>query len=162
MHLRQTRGVNTASSARKSESAPAPFPPRWDLTVQCQPQSCSTFTPQARLVSSVCRSILPDDKEFRVWLIEERRLNPERISKDKRKREFSRFVDEHNAAAFPHEKFYDMAAYDRRMALIRNGDTLAPETSTREEKDEWDKKQLTYNFEQDQKAHLAKIRVSKQ
>jgi hypothetical protein len=53
-----------------------------------------------------------------------------------------------------------MAAYDRRMAMIRNGDTLAPETSTKEEKDEWDRKQLTYNFEQDERAHLAKIRVS--
>jgi ribosomal protein S6 len=60
----------------------------------------------------------------------------------------------------PHDKFYNMAAYERRMAMIRNGDTLAPETSTKEEKDEWDRKQLTYNFEQDERAHLARIRVS--
>jgi hypothetical protein len=53
-----------------------------------------------------------------------------------------------------------MAAYDRRMAMIRNGETLAPETSTKEEKDEWDKKMLTYNFEMDEQAHLARIRVS--
>ena len=44
--------------------------------------------------------------------------------------------------------------------MIRNGDTLAPETSTKEEKDEWDKKMLTYNFEMDEQAHLARIRVS--
>lgn len=79
--------------------------------------------------------------EFTAWLIEERKLNPETLSKDLTKKEFARFVEDYNTGEFarvfrssvlelrpsatlPHDKYYNMDIYDRRMALLRNGETL--------------------------------------
>ncbi|KZP18354.1 hypothetical protein FIBSPDRAFT_863825 [Athelia psychrophila] len=65
-------------------------------------------------------------QEFRTWLLEERKLNPESISKDQEKKEFSRYVEDYNTATLPDEKYYAMEAYERRMAALRAGDTLPP------------------------------------
>lgn len=43
-------------------------------------------------------------QEFKVWLIEERRLNPDHLSRDKTKKEFAVFVEDYNTATLPHEK----------------------------------------------------------
>lgn len=64
------------------------------------------------------------EAEFRTWLVEERKINPETMSKDLTKKEFSRFMEDYNTATLPHEKYYDMDKYERRMALMRNGETL--------------------------------------
>jgi hypothetical protein len=64
--------------------------------------------------------------EFHAWLIEERKINPETISKDQNKKEFSRFVEDFNTATLPHEKYYNMTVYERRMSALRSGDTLPP------------------------------------
>ncbi|KDR82606.1 hypothetical protein GALMADRAFT_238009 [Galerina marginata CBS 339.88] len=70
--------------------------------------------------------IFTKDQEFRTWLVEERKVNPETISKDQQKKEFSRFVEDYNTATLPHEKYYNMEAYDRRMSALRQGEYLPP------------------------------------
>lgn len=39
------------------------------------------------------------DQEFRAWLVEERMLNPETMSKDQTKKEFARFVEDFNTGS---------------------------------------------------------------
>ncbi|KZV69407.1 hypothetical protein PENSPDRAFT_652376 [Peniophora sp. CONT] len=80
------------------------------------------------------------DPEFRAWLVEERMLNPETLPKDKTRKEFLRFVEDFNTATLPHEKFYHIEAYERRMNAMRSGDTLPPTDGS-------------YDFEADIKAH---------
>ena len=41
-------------------------------------------------------SIYNKEAEFRAWLVEERKINPETVSKDQTKKEFSRFVEDFN------------------------------------------------------------------
>ena len=41
-------------------------------------------------------SIFNKEQEFRAWLVEERKMNPERMSKDQNKKEFARFVEDYN------------------------------------------------------------------
>ncbi len=48
--------------------------------------------PQCVMTSDNARLI----QEFRAWLVEERTINPETISKDKERKEFSRFVEDFN------------------------------------------------------------------
>jgi len=36
------------------------------------------------------------EQEFRAWLVEERKMNPERMSKDQNKKEFARFIEDYN------------------------------------------------------------------
>ncbi|TDL16430.1 hypothetical protein BD410DRAFT_755452 [Rickenella mellea] len=66
------------------------------------------------------------EAEFRTWLVEERKINPETMSKDLNKKEFARFMEDYNTATLPHEKYYDMSKYEHRMSLMRNGETLPP------------------------------------
>ncbi|KAF9234189.1 hypothetical protein BU15DRAFT_52917 [Melanogaster broomeanus] len=65
-------------------------------------------------------------QEFRTWLLEERKLNPEALSKDQERKEFSVFVEDYNTATLPHEKYYHMEAYERRMASLRSGEFVPP------------------------------------
>ncbi|ORX41096.1 hypothetical protein BD324DRAFT_38072 [Kockovaella imperatae] len=67
------------------------------------------------------------DSEFRAWLVEERKINPETLSKDRTRKEFAVFVEDYNTATLPHEKFYDMRKYDIRMNMIRSGQVIAAE-----------------------------------
>ncbi|KAJ2913680.1 hypothetical protein MD484_g6730, partial [Candolleomyces efflorescens] len=64
--------------------------------------------------------------EFHAWLVEERKTNPETISKDLQRKEFARFVEDYNTATLPHEKYYNMEAYERRMNALRSGEYLPP------------------------------------
>ncbi|EIW80477.1 hypothetical protein CONPUDRAFT_137666 [Coniophora puteana RWD-64-598 SS2] len=64
--------------------------------------------------------------EFRTWLLEERKVNPETISKDQERKDFAVFVEDFNTATLPHEKYYNMDAYETRMASLRAGETLPP------------------------------------
>jgi hypothetical protein len=41
-------------------------------------------------------SIFTKNQEFYTWLVEERKINPETVSKDQQKKEFSRFVEDYN------------------------------------------------------------------
>jgi hypothetical protein len=41
-------------------------------------------------------SIFRKDQEFRTWLVEERKINPETISKEQEKKEFARFTEDFN------------------------------------------------------------------
>lgn len=68
------------------------------------------------------------DQEFRAWLLEEAKINPESISKDQTRKQFAKFVEEFNTATLPHEKYYDLPNYEARMSLLRSGETL-PDTS---------------------------------
>jgi len=70
--------------------------------------------------------IFRKDQEFRIWLVEERKINPETISKEQEKKEFARFVEDYNTASLPHEKYYNMEEYERRMSALRQGDYLPP------------------------------------
>ena len=42
------------------------------------------------------RSMFTKEQEFRAWLVEERKMNPERMSKDQNKKEFARFIEDYN------------------------------------------------------------------
>jgi hypothetical protein len=47
-------------------------------------------------ILSLLRSFYAKAQEFRTWLLEERKINPEAISKDREKKEFSKFVEDFN------------------------------------------------------------------
>ncbi|GLB37943.1 hypothetical protein LshimejAT787_0409940 [Lyophyllum shimeji] len=64
--------------------------------------------------------------EFHAWLVEERKINPETISKDQNRKEFMRYVEDFNTATLPHEKYYHMEAYERRMSALRQGEFVPP------------------------------------
>lgn len=64
--------------------------------------------------------------EFQTWLVEERKINPETISKDQNKKEFARFIEDYNTATLPHEKYYNMEAYEKRMSALRSGEFVPP------------------------------------
>ncbi|KAG2366661.1 hypothetical protein BDR07DRAFT_1395360 [Suillus spraguei] len=65
-------------------------------------------------------------QEFRTWLLEERKINPEAISKDQERKEFTVFIEDYNTATLPHEKYYHMEAYERRMTSLRAGEFVPP------------------------------------
>ncbi|KIK16329.1 hypothetical protein PISMIDRAFT_30907 [Pisolithus microcarpus 441] len=65
-------------------------------------------------------------QEFRTWLLEERKLNPEALSKDQERKEFQVFVEDYNTATLPHEKYYHIEAYERRMTALRAGEFVPP------------------------------------
>ncbi|KAG6910401.1 hypothetical protein DXG01_010756 [Tephrocybe rancida] len=64
--------------------------------------------------------------EFYAWLVEERKINPETITKDQNKKEFLHFVEDFNTATLPHEKYYHMESYERRMSALRQGEFVPP------------------------------------
>ncbi|KAL0072601.1 hypothetical protein AAF712_000364 [Marasmius tenuissimus] len=68
--------------------------------------------------------------EFHTWLVEERKINPETISKEQSKKEFARFVEDFNTATLPHEKYYNIETYERRMNALRAGEFLPPAEDT--------------------------------
>ncbi|KAJ7655552.1 hypothetical protein DFH06DRAFT_1412203 [Mycena polygramma] len=65
-------------------------------------------------------------QEFHAWLVEERKINPETISKDQNKKEFARFMEDYNTATLPDEKYYNMESYNRRMSALRQGEFVPP------------------------------------
>jgi len=69
------------------------------------------------------------NQEFYTWLVEERKINPERISKDQSKKEFARFVEDYNTATLPHEKYYNIATFERHMTALKEGEFLPPDDS---------------------------------
>jgi len=89
--------------------------------------------------------IFNKEPEFRAWLVEERKMNPERMSKDQNKKEFARFVEDYNTATFPNEKFYNIEAYDRRMDAMRAGEFVPPADDR-------------YDAEADMRAHQSKLK----
>ena len=52
----------------------------------------------AFLISSL--SLYNKEQEFRAWLVEERKINPETTSKEQTKKEFARFVEDYNTGTF--------------------------------------------------------------
>ncbi|KAH8994535.1 hypothetical protein EDB92DRAFT_1795456 [Lactarius akahatsu] len=95
-------------------------------------------------LTSPC-SIFSKEAEFRTWLVEERKMNPEKISKDQNKKEFARFVEDYNTATFPNEKFYNIEAYERRMNAMRAGEFVPPPDET-------------YDAEADMRAHQSSLK----
>ncbi|KAN0125541.1 hypothetical protein V8E52_000748 [Russula decolorans] len=89
--------------------------------------------------------IFNKEPEFRAWLVEERKMNPERMSKDQNKKEFARFVEDYNTATFPNEKFYNIEAYERRMDAMRAGEFVPPTDDS-------------YDAEADMRAHQSKLK----
>jgi hypothetical protein len=79
------------------------------------------------------------------WLVEEKMINPETLNTAKTKEHFRTFVEDYNtgkirslqtlektttnwapqrAATLPHEKYYALENYERRMQSLRMGETL--------------------------------------
>ena len=92
-------------------------------------------------------SIFTKSAEFHTWLVEERKINPETITKDQSKKEFAKYVEDFNTGAYvreghrliphfynlatlPHEKYYHMEAYERRMSALRSGEFVPPPDDT--------------------------------
>jgi len=64
------------------------------------------------------------EQEFHAWLLEERLLNPESLTKPALKKLFQSYMEDYNTATLPHEKYYALEAYEQRMTAIRSGETL--------------------------------------
>jgi hypothetical protein len=96
-------------------------------------------------VSDCFGSIFTKAPEFYTWLVEERKINPETISKEQNKKEFAKYVEDYNTGTSPwsmssfpalqydscvatlsHEKYYHIEAYERRMAALRQGEFVPP------------------------------------
>lgn len=45
------------------------------------------------------RSLYTKEQEFRAWLVEERKINPETITHQQTKKEFARFVEDYNTGS---------------------------------------------------------------
>ncbi|KAL5504479.1 hypothetical protein ACEPAH_7140 [Sanghuangporus vaninii] len=69
------------------------------------------------------------EEEFRTWLVEERIINPEVLSKEQTKKEFAKFAEDYNTATLPHEKYYNIASFERRMTAMRAGELLPPSST---------------------------------
>ncbi|KAG8815586.1 hypothetical protein FRC17_000657 [Serendipita sp. 399] len=50
-------------------------------------------------------------------------INPETTSKEQMKRLFKEFAEDYNTATLPHDKYYNMDAYEKRMTIIRGGES---------------------------------------
>ncbi|KAJ7133728.1 hypothetical protein C8R43DRAFT_1133264 [Mycena crocata] len=90
-------------------------------------KAASKSTPQwgkYGIISEI--DIFTKGQEFHTWLVEERKINPETISKDQNKKEFARFMEDYNTATLPDEKYYNMESYNRRMAALRQGEFVPP------------------------------------
>ncbi|KZV97809.1 hypothetical protein EXIGLDRAFT_729608 [Exidia glandulosa HHB12029] len=85
------------------------------------------------------------DEEFRAWLLEEQKINPETVSKDQTRKQFAKFVEDFNTGTLPHEKYYNLSRYEARMALVRSGEALPPEDAG-------------YDFSADIAAHTSTIK----
>lgn len=51
-------------------------------------------------------------------------VNPETLSKAQLKKHFVSFMEDYNTATLPHEKYYALETYERRMDAVRAGETL--------------------------------------
>ncbi|KAI8070467.1 hypothetical protein BC940DRAFT_296176 [Gongronella butleri] len=70
--------------------------------------------------------IFTKEPEFQAWLIEVRKEDVETISKMRRKTLFVDFMEDYNTATMPHEKFYDMAKWEKNHdGGVRKGDPMA-------------------------------------
>ncbi|KAK0532922.1 hypothetical protein OC834_002429 [Tilletia horrida] len=67
--------------------------------------------------------------EFHEWLRHERVLNPETLSKNIERKEMATFIEDYNTATLPSEKYYDLEKFERKMEMIRQGETV-PDDST--------------------------------
>lgn len=83
------------------------------------------------------------EQEFHAWLLEEKMLNPETLSKSQLKKHFNSYMEDYNTATLPHEKYYALEAFERRMDAVRAGETLPPDD-------------LGYDAKADLDAHKAK------
>ncbi|KAG8905003.1 hypothetical protein FRB99_000876 [Tulasnella sp. 403] len=62
------------------------------------------------------------EQEFHTWLIEERQQNPETLAKPALKKLFLTYMEDYNTATLPHEKYYALEAYEKRMQALRGGE----------------------------------------
>ncbi|GJJ08499.1 hypothetical protein Clacol_002717 [Clathrus columnatus] len=90
--------------------------------------------------------IYSKEEEFKTWLVEECKVNPEILSKDQTKKHFARYMEDYNTATLPHEKFYNMKRYESRMDLLRNGE-FVPQGD-----------EDTYDFNADYRAHSSALK----
>ncbi|KAJ7350763.1 hypothetical protein DFH08DRAFT_958388 [Mycena albidolilacea] len=70
--------------------------------------------------------IFTKGQEFHAWLVEERKINPETISKDQNKKEFARFMEDYNTGMSSSFSYYNMESYNRRMSALRQGEFVPP------------------------------------
>ncbi|KAG8984228.1 hypothetical protein FRB90_005458, partial [Tulasnella sp. 427] len=71
--------------------------------------------------------IFTKEQEFHAWLLEEKMVNPETLSKAQLKKHFSSYMEDYNTATLPHEKYYALESFEQRMAAVRAGETLPPD-----------------------------------
>lgn len=83
----------------------------------------STSSSSPAQETDFCR-VSSQDQEFRAWLVGEKMINPETLSKKAEKQIFSTFVEEYNTGTLPHDKYYDLSKYEARMTALRMGETV--------------------------------------
>ncbi|KAL2915685.1 hypothetical protein HK105_204870 [Polyrhizophydium stewartii] len=57
--------------------------------------------------------IFTKDAEFRAWMMEIKNISTDSIDMRTTKELFAEYMEDYNTATLPHEKFYDMNAWDR-------------------------------------------------
>jgi hypothetical protein len=57
--------------------------------------------------SNLVYSIFSKAPEFSAWLVEERKINPETISKEQNKKEFAKYVEDYNTG----ESLYEISIF---------------------------------------------------
>jgi len=78
------------------------------------------------------------EQEFHLWLLEERHQNVETLSKPAQKKLFLSYMEDYNTATLPHEKYYALESYERRMTLVRSGGTLPIDDGGYDEKKDFE------------------------
>ncbi|KAH8926150.1 hypothetical protein BT69DRAFT_1279053, partial [Atractiella rhizophila] len=74
--------------------------------------------------------IFEKEAEFRLWLVEERFINPETLPKSKEKELFRTFVEDYNTATLPHSKYYSLASHSAQLSALRMGESLVSTSET--------------------------------
>lgn len=68
-------------------------------------------------IASGQRSFFDKQVEFRAWLAEVKGISPDTpMPKSDQLEHFKDYVEAYNTASLPHDKFYDMDAWDKRVA----------------------------------------------
>ncbi|KAF9404595.1 hypothetical protein BGZ94_004061 [Podila epigama] len=64
------------------------------------------------------------ENEFQAWLMEVKKLDPEKIPQNQMKQHFIGFMEDYNTVTMPHEKFYNLTKWEERQRAIRMGEPL--------------------------------------
>ncbi|RKP12649.1 hypothetical protein BJ684DRAFT_11201, partial [Piptocephalis cylindrospora] len=70
------------------------------------------------------------EQEFHAWLLDVKGISPETTNNQAMKQHFRAFMEDYNTATLPHEKYYNLEAWEERERLRPSADRSGdPETA---------------------------------